>query len=409
MGARSAKRVAVLTQQVSHYHAARYRAARLEFPQLRVYSVMNSADFSEFLSNDADPNTERIYAGMGPYSKAVISGQLWDYMHKRLDEYKPDVVVVAGWSFSESLAAIDWARRAGAHIALMSDSQAHDAQRIRWREAVKRRVVSACDSALVAGATHGEYATQLGIPSERIFYGYDVVDNEHFAEGADEARANARAQRAARGLPQRYLLASGRFLKKKNFPRLVEAFADCIRERDHGFDLMILGDGRERSLVERIAQQRGIAHRLRLPGFRHYDALPAIYGLASGFVHVAIAEQWGLVINEAAAAGLPLVVSSPCGAATALVKEGVNGYLADPGNTADIARALQQLMSLTQEQRDAMGAESRRIVAAWGPERYARGLRAACDAAVNCPPRRLSVTDRALLRGLSHLRITRVE
>src|SRR5690349_18451939 len=176
MGARSARRVAVLTQQVSHYHAARYRAARLEFSQLRVYSVMNSADFSEFLSNDSDPNTERIYGGMVPYSRAVISGRLWKHMHERLDEYKPDVVVVAGWSFSESLAAIDWARKSGAHVALMSDSQAHDAERVSWREAVKRRVVSACDSALVAGTTHGDYATQLGIPRERVFYGYDVVD-----------------------------------------------------------------------------------------------------------------------------------------------------------------------------------------------------------------------------------------
>jgi hypothetical protein len=66
-------------------------------------------------------------------------------------------------------------------------------------------------------------------------------------------------------------------------------------------------------------------------------------------------------------------------------------------------------MSLTQEERDEMGTQSRRIVAAWGPVRYAKGLRAACDAAVNCPPRGLGLADRALLRGLSHLRITRVE
>jgi glycosyltransferase involved in cell wall biosynthesis len=321
--ARSARRIAVLTQQVSHYHAARYRAARLEFPHLRVYSVMNSADFSEFLSNDADPKHGAHLRRHGPLLEGRDFGQVVA-AHARA----PGRIQAGGGGgrgagrSRRALAAIDWARGAGAHVALMSDSQAHDAQRIRWREAVKRRVVSACDSALVAGATHGDYAHQLGIPRERVFYGYDVVDNEHFESGADEARANARAQRAARGLPQRYLLASGRFLKKKNFPRLVEAFADCLRERDHGFDLMILGDGRERALVERIAQRRGIAHRLRLPGFRHYDALPAIYGLASGFVHVPTAEQWGLVINEAAASGLPLIVSSPCGASNALVEPG---------------------------------------------------------------------------------------
>jgi hypothetical protein len=143
---------------------------------------------------------------------------LWRTLHERLDQYKPDVVVVAGWSFSESLAAIAWARRSGAHVAIMSDSQVHDAARVSWREKIKSRVVSACDSALVAAGPHRDYAMRLGIPGERIFFGYDAVDNDYFARGAEHARAHARILRTSRGLPEKYLLASGRFIPKKNFP-----------------------------------------------------------------------------------------------------------------------------------------------------------------------------------------------
>src|SRR5258708_6397934 len=299
-------RIALLTQQISPYHAARYRAARPDFASLRVFSLMNSADFEEFLSRSPDfPDVVRMFDGKAPYARAVLSGALWRRLHQELDGYKPDVVVVAGWSFSESLAAIDWARNSGARVVLMSDSQQHDAERSGLREAIKGRVVSACDSALVAAGPHRDYASRLGIPIERVFFGYDAVDNEYFASGADEARLRDRALRTARGLPERYLLASGRFVSKKNFPRLVEAFAHALRVTDAGFDLVILGDGRERFAIESAARRHGIAPRLRLPGFRPDAALPMFYGLSSGFVDDALGEQWGLVINRATAGAAP--------------------------------------------------------------------------------------------------------
>ena len=55
-----------------------------------------------------------------------------------------------------------------------------------------------------------------------------------------------------------------------------------------------------------------------------------VYGLASAFVHPSTTEQWGLVVNEAAAAGLPLIVSERCGCAPELVRQGVTGFLFDP-------------------------------------------------------------------------------
>jgi 1,2-diacylglycerol 3-alpha-glucosyltransferase len=402
-------RVALLTQQISHYHAARYRAARGEFGDLRVYSVMNSADFDEFLTEAPEfENVVRIFEGRVPYARGVLSGELWKRLHDEFDAFRPQVMVVAGWSFPESLAAILWARKSGAHVALMSDSQLHDAPRSGFREAVKRRVVSACDSALVAAGPHGDYAARLGIPAARVFFGYDAVDNEYFASGADAARAHDHAVRTERALPGRYLLASGRFVAKKNFPRLVDAFAHALESDDRGHDLVILGDGPERAAIERAARRNDIAHRVRLPGFRAYDVLPTFYGLAAGFVHVALAEQWGLVINEAAAAALPLVVSRPTGAAAALVQPGVNGFLVNPTDIEDISRALQALMSLPEPERAAMGAASRRIVADWSPDRYASGLRSACEAALACPPRRLGLLDRMLLRTLSRMQFTAV-
>jgi glycosyltransferase involved in cell wall biosynthesis len=402
-------RVALLTQQVSHYHAARYRAAAKEFGELRVFSLMNSADFDEFLSRPAtQTNVVRVFEGRTPYARAVLWGTLWGRVHAELDAYAPNVVVVAGWSFPESLAAIAWARKSGARVAIMSASQPHDAARGQWREAVKRRVVSACDAALVAAGPHGDYAYHLGIPADHVFFGYDAVDNDYFAAGADHARARESSVRKERGLPERYVLASGRFITKKNFPLLVEAFAIALARGNHEHHLVILGDGSERGAIEEAARRHGIAGRVRLPGFHSYEALPDLYGLAEGFVHIALSEQWGLVINEAAAAAQPLVVSRPCGAAAALVRQDVNGFLVEPGDVEGISSALHKVMSLSREERATMGAASRRIVGDWSPDRYARGLRDACNAALARPPRSLGLPDRLLFRLLSHLQISAV-
>ena len=91
---------------------------------------------------------------------------------------------------------------------------------------------------------------------------------------------------------------------------------------------MVLGSGVEETYLRRLAVEirlKGVVW----PGFVQYDMLPVYYGLASAFVHPAKSEPWGLVVNEAAASGLPLLVSRTVGAQYELVEDGRNGYLLD--------------------------------------------------------------------------------
>ena len=399
-------RIAILTQQISNYHVARYRAAEAQFREVIPISVRNAADFPEFLAEDG--MGRRICEGEDDYRASVADGSLWGRVYAALARVCPDAVAVAGWSFPESLAAIAWARDNGKGAVMMSASQVHDGKRSSVREWIKARVVKSCGAGLVAAEGHRDYLVRLGMAPDAVFMGYDAVDNAHFRRGAEAARQDANARRAAEGLPERYLLASGRFIPKKNYPRLVAAFADALMQQDTGHDLVILGDGPERETIENVIRRRGLEGRVHCPGFRDYAALPTYYALAEGFVHVSLAEQWGLVINEAAASGLPLLVSRPCGAATTLVHPGENGWLVDPGDTSAITAALAALMRLTPTEQDEMGQASARIVSDWGPERFARGLRDAALVATHTPRGRLSMFDRALFRKLARLRIERV-
>jgi glycosyltransferase involved in cell wall biosynthesis len=138
-----------------------------------------------------------------------------------------------------------------------------------------------------------------------------------------------------------------------------------------------------------------------LAGFRQYEELPAWYGLASAFVHASTTEQWGLVVNEAMASGLPVIVSERCGCAPDLVEHGVNGFTFDPYDVPALADLMQRVAAMTDERRAAMGAAGQRIIADWGPERFADGLMKAVQVALSRPLPTASWFDQGLLRLLA--------
>ncbi len=114
---------------------------------------------------------------------------------------RPDALGIVGYARPESMAMLAWARRRRRPTVLMSESQEIDHPRVWWKEAIKRRRVSRFSAALVGGPRHADYLTVLGMPSERIAFGYNAVDNDRFARLASEARSSAGAARDFRRDP----------------------------------------------------------------------------------------------------------------------------------------------------------------------------------------------------------------
>ncbi len=119
-------------------------------------------------------------------------------------------------------------------------------------------------------------------------------------------------------------------------------------------------------------------------------------------MHASTTEQWGLVVNEAMASGLPVLVSERCGCASDLVKPGANGFTFDPCDVEALAGLMERVAAMPDEQRRAMGGVSQCIIARWGPERFAEGLMQAVEVARSRPPLRASWLDRSLLWALVH-------
>jgi glycosyltransferase involved in cell wall biosynthesis len=222
---------------------------------------------------------------------------------------------------------------------------------------------------------------------ERIFLGYDAVDNNYFRQGAAKVRRAEKVRREPEivwqppglGSPKPFFLASARFIQRKNLDSLLGAYHLYRQqvEPDRAWRLVILGEGSERHHLEQIIQRSNIPD-ICLPGFRQVEELPVYYGLAGAFIHPALQEQWGLVVNEAMAAGLPVLVSDRCGCVPDLIDPGRTGLLFDPADISGLAQLMIQV-SADGFDRQAMGAAAQTRIGRWGPERFAEGMQAAFD------------------------------
>jgi glycosyltransferase involved in cell wall biosynthesis len=405
-GKRSA---AVLFHRLGPYHHSRLRAAG------QVLTV-NAIELSE---------TDNCYAwdrieGAEGFARTTLFAearartmQVADVtraVSSALRAIRPGTVAINGWYSAEALSALAWCAETGTPAIMMSESTEWDGPRYPWREWIKRRIVGLCSAGLVGGKPHAAYLAKLGMPPGRIFPGYDVVDNDYFAAGAAIARSQLAEARNRYHLPATYFLASARFVEKKNLPGLIEAYGryrelasagrNCPPASDGLWHLVLLGDGPLKPVLLQRISALGLSACVHLPGFAQYPELPAYYGLAGAFIHASTTEQWGLVVNEAMASNLPVLVSQRCGCAEDLVQEGVNGFTFDPFDVQAMAGLMHQLTE-SPDRLDAMGQASGRIIEGWGPERFGENLGRAVDAAMDSPPPRASRFDIALLRMLA--------
>ncbi|SRR6266571_2031006 len=381
-------RIALVFYRFGPYHLARLLAARKLVDAIGI----------EFTSRDHVYQWEKIQLpeGVSFYSFFTESTPLgfptraiYEKALHHLSEVRPHAVAIPGWGSGFALTMLRAAHALGIPATIMSESQRIDFPRTQFKEWIKRRLVGLYSSAIVGGQPHKEYMAELGMNSEAIFRCMDAVDNDHFA-----------VSRMAVNGEKRTFLASARFVEKKNLIGLLTAYRlyrNAIGES--AWNLTILGDGPLKNQILGCIRQNQLEKYVFLPGFVQYADLPAHYANASVFVHASTSEQWGLVVNEAMAAGLPVLVSNRCGCARDLVEPGVNGFTFNPFDYRELAAHMVRVTS-TDGALELMGQASREIISKWGVDRFAEQIVMAARYAIEHPAPRAS---KLQLRGLDLL------
>lgn len=374
-------RIAVHWPRFGPYHLARLGKSQEFFNRIgmevigleiagddKTYAWRREKDISGFRRVTAFPGRSYGEIGLRELLQACIQA---------LDEIRPSAVAINGYSSKDALVLLSWCSLRRIPAILMSDSKHDDAPRRGQVEWVKSRIVGRYSGALCAGTLHKEYLMRLGMPAEKIFLGYDAIDTEYFAREANRIRqAQQRGEIESNLALAPFFLASARFIDRKNLDTLVNAYA-LYRMKAASLSmptwkLVILGDGELRSRLEAQIKRSAVVG-VSLPGFKQIDELPRYYGLAGAFIHPALQDQWGLVVNEAMASGLPVMVSGVCGCAPDLVIENITGCTFDPRDAEGLSALMLNWSSRPEMVRE-MGENAQAHIQGWGLELFADGL-----------------------------------
>ena len=309
-------RVAVIWIDWYAYHVARFRGLNAA-PALAGkvagielvggVGVHKGLKFREPLPADLTIQTLMPDASWREADKGRLSRMLW----QKLNELDPEVVLVPGYYTLPAIVAALWARLHRRASVLMTESCAFDHSRSWWKEKLKSLGMRLLFNwAVSGGKAHVSYLHELGFPQDRIVGFYDVVDNDMFSRGAYAERLRSAAEA---GLPaEPYFLYVGRLAEEKNAMTLLKSWI-AFRKEGGTWPLMLVGDGPERPALEAAAAATPFGRDVYFPGLRSSRELLPYYAHAGCFVLPSTREPWGLVVNEAMAAGLPVLVSERCG------------------------------------------------------------------------------------------------
>ncbi len=365
--------ICCLEPVLAPYSIPRFKAFQLlrRDYTVRVMALGATERMYEWQVNKVDMGFEYADAFPGETVENIESHALVERVTRWLEDSDPAAVVITGYYYSAMRAAARWAKQRRRLSIYMGDSQWVDHRRNMFREWVKggwaRRHY---DAAFAAGERAAAYLQRMGFPRERIWTGYDVVDNDAFAEKAAAAREEAPSLRMNLGLPERFFLFVGRFAPEKNLLGLLDAYTTYRETTNQAWGLVLVGGGPQEDLLRRKVQ--GLDG-VFFAGYQPSDRLPVFYGLASCLILPSVSETWGLVVNEAMASGLPVLVSHRCGCVAELVRPGLNGYLCDPYDVASMTRSM-TVMSSASVDLVTMGEASRQIVALFTPDTWAQSL-----------------------------------
>jgi 1,2-diacylglycerol 3-alpha-glucosyltransferase len=285
----------------------------------------------------------------------------------------PDLILCGGYNYLASWQALYWVRNRVVPFFLWSESNLQDMRRGHALvEFLKGEFLKHCSGFVVPGRSAREYLHAHKIDDSRIFTAPNAVDNELFRKAAETATQQADHWRKELSLPKRYILFVGRFVAEKGVFDLLSAYAKLDETIRGELGLVYVGDGAaRRELEERSAAiTPGM---VRFAGFVQRDQLATYYALAEMLILPTYSDPWGLVVNEAMACGLPVVVSRVAGCAAELVKENWNGLLISPGDVPSLTASMEKIGN-NPELRASMGANSAQLISDYSPVTWTRGI-----------------------------------
>ncbi len=209
----------------------------------------------------------------------------------------------------------------------------------------------------MAGTKSKEFNKQISTKRKPIFAAYQSTEDQSLMTGIG---TNSTSRRACSD--NITILYFSKIVEYKGLDILIHAFSEIEIDYENA-SLIIAGDGPFRESCESLSDKSKVKNIIFYGNIQNEDAWK-LYKKADIFVLPCSGkkgtEAWGLVINEAASMGIPIITTDAVGATGDLVKDGVNGYVVKAGSVSALLLAVKTLIS-DKAMRDSMGKESRKL------------------------------------------------
>jgi glycosyltransferase involved in cell wall biosynthesis len=293
---------------------------------------------------------------------------------------RPDVVISSQLGFRTLLAEVYRKLFPRSRLIVWTGLSEHTEMGLPvWRMLQRKAMLRLADAVLVNGTSGENYLLSLGMPRERIFpLPYCAEISSHLALPIEREPSVARR-----------LLYVGQLTTRKGLQPFLTVLSEWLQKHTREkCEFWIAGDGPLRGELEKFPAPRQL--RLRFLGSVAYEKLPEVYAQGGIFVFPTLADEWGVVVNEALAAGLPILGSLYSQAMEELVQDGLNGWRFRPDHPEEMYAALDRAMTVPEEQLDEMRRAGRERIRPLRPEYGAQCYLAATEFVRSSPEQRSS-------------------
>jgi len=288
--------------------------------------------------NAVYPAARNLLSWRGPTASCYWNAEVGSTIRK--GNY--DAVLVGGYNHVTMLSAVRAARSAGSPWYLMCESNM-SAKRGAVKSAVKdfalKRWLKTAKGGLPTGTLASAYLRHYGFADERLFQLPNVPDVDSLRDRSLELAPLRMPFRETMGLrpDSTVLLFVGRFIQSKGVLELMAAFGRVANGRD--LELVMVGDGPLRDDLEQLKQQSKYTDRIHFPGFVAPEDIVKWFCAADVMVHPS-RETWGVVILEAIASGLPVLVSDRTGCARDVILDDTVGRVLENTHEEALAESI---------------------------------------------------------------------
>jgi len=391
-GTSACTRIAVLNSHPIQYFAPLYAylnaAPDLDLTALYLsdFSIRGGRDagFGQDVKWDVDLLAGYRSVFLGDAARTRVPGGFWSLIAPQvwneLRSGRYDVLWLHGHNYAANHIALMAAKTAVLPVLMRADTHL-GLHRTRIKSMLRQPVMGAfyrwCDRLLAVGSANAAYYRAMGVPDEKIFILPYSVDNDRFvrfANATDEQKAEVR-RRYNVPTDRPAVLFAAKFTQQKRPFDLLEA-ARWLKVRMHRpFSIVMAGSGGIEQELRAFCAKHELDN-VVFTDFINQSELPGLYAASDVFVLPAANEAWGLAVNEAMCASLPVVVSREIGCVADLVRDGVNGYTPEAGDVGGLAFALQRLIE-DEGLRRRQGRESLARIQQWGYQQCLDGLHSA--------------------------------